>query len=308
MLPNRFPDAGETPEYNTVDATLWYFQAIRAYYEYTHDGGLLRELYPILEDIVSWHEKGTRHNIHIDPEDHLLYAGEPGTQLTWMDAKYGDWVVTPRIGKPVEVNALWYNALRTMADFSRVIGNEQQAANYETRGRQVADSFSRFWNEAGGYCYDVLDGPDGNEAHLRPNQLFAVSLPYSPLGKAQQWHAIEACERSLLTQFGLRSLAPTDAGFIGRYGGDRQQRDGAYHQGTVWAWLIGPFVEAHLRVYGDPLKARSFLEPLLQQHLQEFGLGSVSEIFDGSEPYTANGCPWQAWSVAELLRAWHLTQ
>lgn len=308
MLPNRFPDAGETPEYNTVDATLWYFQAIRSYFKLTQDDALLRELYPILEDSISWHTNGTRHNIHVDPTDHLLYAGEKGTQLTWMDAKFGDWVVTPRIGKPVEINALWYNALCIMAEFAQVLGIDQQTASYNQRAEQVAKSFNRFWNEAGGYCFDVIDGPEGNEERLRPNQLIAVSLPHSPLGRAQQWHVVDVCERSLLTPFGLRSLTPVDPGFKGWYEGNTEQRDSAYHQGTVWAWLIGPFVQAHLRVYDNNLRARQFLEPLLEAHLKDSGLGSVSEIFDGSLPFTARGCPWQAWSVAELLRAWKLTQ
>ena len=307
MLPNRFPDTDENPEYNTVDATLWYFQAIHAYYMHAKDKRLLRELFPVLQEIVDWHTRGTRHNIHVDPTDQLLYAGEPGTQLTWMDAKYNDWVVTPRIGKPVEVNALWYNALAIMADFAHRLGNDSDAAQYKVQAKQVRLSFNRFWNEATGYCYDVIDGPSGNEAALRPNQLFAASLPHSPLTKSQQKAIVDACERSLLTPYGLRSLSPTEPGYIGHYGGGTEQRDGAYHQGTVWAWLIGPFVEAHLRVYGNQEQAKAFLGPLLQQHLFDYGLGSVSEIFDGNEPYTAQGCPWQAWSVAELLRVSSLT-
>jgi len=306
MLPNRFPDVGEQPEYNTVDATLWYFQAIRAYHEHTHDERLLRELFPVLGAIIDCHLTGTRHQIHVDSVDQLLYAGEPGTQLTWMDAKYGNHVVTPRIGKPVEVNALWYNALRTMADFARMLGRDH--GEYEKRAEQVKHSFKRFWNDSTGYCYDVLDGPDGPEALLRPNQLFAVSLPYSPLEKAQQWAIVEACQSALLTPFGLRSLAPEADGYIGRYEGGTVQRDGAYHQGTVWSWLIGPFVQAHLCVHNDPQQARQLLEPLLRQHLGDYGLGSISEIFDGDAPFAARGGPWQAWSVAELLRAWCLTE
>jgi len=306
MLPNRFPDAGTQPEYNTVDATLWYFQAIRAYHEHTHDDGLVRELFPVLDAIIGCHLTGTRHQIHIDSTDQLLYAGESGTQLTWMDAKYGDHVVTPRIGKPVEVNALWYNALRAMADFARTLG--QSADAYEKRAEQVRHSFSRFWNDQTGYCYDVLDGPNGHEALLRPNQLLAVSLPYSPLEIAQQRAIVEACQSALLTPFGLRSLAPEAADYIGRYEGTTEQRDAAYHQGTTWSWLIGPFVQAHLRAYNDPLQSRQLLEPLLKQHLSDYGLGSVSEILDGDAPFTARGCPWQAWSVAELLRAWRLTE
>jgi len=307
MLPNRFPDTGEEPEYNTVDATLWYFQAISTYYAYTGDQNLLRELFPVLEDIIAWHIRGTRHQIHVDPSDGLLYAGEPGTQLTWMDAKYNDWVVTPRIGKPVEVNALWYNALKVMGDFARELGKSSQATEYDSQAENVAHSFARFWNPDAGYCYDVLDGPEGHEALLRPNQIFAVSLPYSPLDAQQQKAVVDACDHSLLTPFGLRSLAPDDPSYIGHYEGNTEKRDGAYHQGTVWSWLIGPFVEAHLRVYDKPEQARQFLEPLLHQHLSNYGLGSISEVFDGDAPHIAGGCPAQAWGVAELLRAWHLT-
>jgi len=307
MLPNRFPDTSEVPEYNTVDATLWYFQAIRAYYVYTKDRDLLQDLFPILEQIVAWHIQGTRHQIHVDPTDGLLYAGEPGTQLTWMDAKCNGWVVTPRIGKPVEVNALWYNALKIMGDFARELGNNIGADEYDTRAENVCRSFARFWNADAGYCYDVLDGPEGHEACLRPNQIFAVSLPYSPLNGQQQKAVVDTCKRSLLTPLGLRSLAPDDPSYIGQYEGTTEQRDGAYHQGTVWSWLIGPFVEAHMRVYADAEQARKFLEPLLHEHLSEAGLGSISEVFDGNAPYLTGGCPAQAWGVAELLRAWHLT-
>lgn len=307
MLPNRFPDTSEQPEYNTVDATLWYFQAINAYYTQTKDKHLLRDLYPVLCDIVDWHVRSTRHRIHVDPEDHLLYAGEPGVQLTWMDAKYNNWVVTPRIGKPVEINALWYNALAVLADFAHQLADTEQAKKYKAQTRQVKNSFQKFWNGDTGYCYDVLDGPNGHEASLRPNQLLAVSLPYTPLTKPQQKAVVDSCEQSLLTPYGLRSLAPNEPGYIGKYEGGTEQRDGSYHQGTVWAWLIGPFVEAHLRVYADKARAGLFLKPLMQTHLKDFGLGSVSEIFDGDAPFIARGCPWQAWSVAELLRVWQLT-
>ncbi|MBI3241846.1 MAG: glycogen debranching enzyme N-terminal domain-containing protein [Chloroflexi bacterium] len=254
MLPNRFPDAGETPEYNTVDATLWYFEAIRAYYETTDDDELLRELFPILKDIVNWHVRGTRYQIHVDATDGLLYAGEAGVQLTWMDAKVGDWVVTPRIGKPVEINALWHNALRALAGFARRL-NEPDT--YTAMADRVQASFGKFWFEIGGYCYDVIDGPDGNNASLRPNQLFAVSLPHSPLSAKQQKAVVDTCARTLLTSHGLRSLAPD----------------------------------------------HSSLEPLIH-HLNDHGLGSVSEIFDGDPPFTPRGCFAQAWGVAELLRAW----
>jgi predicted glycogen debranching enzyme len=313
MLPNRFPDAGETPEYNTVDATLWYFQAVHAYYQTTGDKALLRELFPVLAEIIAWHQRGTRYQIHVDAADHLLYAGEPGVQLTWMDAKVGDWVVTPRIGKPVEINALWYNALRLMADFARILEEENpksqipnpKSQEYEVLAEQVRQGFGRFWNEAAGYCYDVLDSPDGSGAELRPNQLFAVSLPYSPLAEWQQKGVVDACSRALLTSHGLRSLAVDDPTYIGRYGGDQKQRDAAYHQGTVWGWLIGPFVAAHWRVYRDAEVARSYLRPLFH-HLTDHGLGNISEIFEGDPPFTPRGCPAQAWSVAEVLRIWQM--
>jgi predicted glycogen debranching enzyme len=301
MLPNRFPDAGETPEYNTVDATLWYFEAIRAYHAATEDDELLAELWPVLQEIIDWHQRGTRYNIHIDPADGLLYAGEPGVQLTWMDVKVGDWVVTPRIGKPVEVNALWYNALRMMADSAHRLG--QPADEYEASAQQSRNGFARFWNEAAGYCYDVLDGPNGHEAALRPNQLLAVSLPHSPFDLQQQRAIVDVCARYLLTSHGLRSLAASDPAYTGHYGGSPRQRDGAYHQGTVWAWLIGPFVSAHLRVYRNPALARSYLLPLLRS-LFSNTIGSISEIFDGDPPFLGRGCTAQAWSVAEVLRAW----
>jgi predicted glycogen debranching enzyme len=304
MLPNRFPDENEEPEYNTVDASLWYFEAIRAYQAVTADDDLLSDLFPALQAIIEWHRRGTRYHIHVDPADGLLYAGQPGVQLTWMDAKVGDWVVTPRIGKPVDINALWYNALRIMADFARNLG--QEADTYASMGDQAASSFARFWSETAGYCYDVLDGPEGDDLALRPNQLLAVSLPHSPLTKRQQRAVVDVCARHLLTSHGLRSLANHDPAYIGHYGGNQRQRDAAYHQGTVWSWLIGPFVIAHLRVYGDHESARTFLQPLLR-HLADHGLGSVSEIFDGDPPFTPRGCVAQAWGVAELLRAWQET-
>jgi predicted glycogen debranching enzyme len=304
MLPNRFPNEGETPEYNTVDATLWYFEAIRAYHAATGDDALLRELYPLLQEIIEWHQRGTRYHIHVDLTDGLLYAGEPGVQLTWMDAKVNDLVVTPRIGKPVEINALWYNTLCSMADFAHRLG--EPADHYETLAEQVCIGFARFWNEATGYCYDVMDGPDGDDPALRPNQLLAVSLPYSPLLPEQQRAVVNICARHLLTSHGLRSLSPDDLAYMGRYGGDQRQRDAAYHQGTVWGWLMGPFVSAYLRVYGDHEQARSLLQPLIH-HLADHGVGSLGEIFDGDPPFRPRGCIAQAWSVAEALRAWQET-
>ncbi|WP_445637319.1 Glycogen debranching protein [Nostoc sp. DSM 114161] len=305
MLPNRFPDAGQTPEYNTVDATLWYFEAIRAYYNATEDNDLLMELFPVLADIIDWHCRGTRYNIRLDATDGLLYAGDKGVQLTWMDAKVGDWVVTPRIGKPIEVNALWYNALRTMAKFARLIGKPHQ--EYQAIADRAQIRFSRFWNQETGYCYDVLDTPDGDDASARPNQIFTVSLPESPLTPAQQKAVVDVCGQMLLTSHGLRSLAPNHPQYQGKYGGNQYQRDGGYHQGTVWGWLLGSFVLAHLRVYKNPKQARQFLQPMAN-HLTAHGIGSLSEIFDGDAPMTPRGCIAQAWTVAEVLRAWLVTE
>lgn len=307
MLPNLFPDAGETPEYNTVDAILWYFEAIRAYYAATRDDTLLREIWPELTAVIDWHQHGTRYNIHLD-SDGLIYAGETGVQLTWMDAKVGDWVVTPRIGKPIEINALWYNALRCMEWFAQVLGHPAQ--DYKTLAQHTLIGFQRFWQ--GAYCYDVLDGPDGNDAAMRPNQIFAISLPLaggedgSPLlNLEQQQSVVELCGRELLTSHGLRSLSPTHPQYIGTYGGDPLQRDGAYHQGSTWGWLIGPYVQAHFRVYRNADQARAFLNPLIQ-HLHGGCIGSLSEIFDGDAPIIPRGCFAQAWTVAEVLRVWQL--
>jgi len=305
MLPNRFPDAGEAPEYNTIDATLWYFVAVHAYFQATGDAALLRELFPILAGIVDWHVRGTRYNIHMDPADGLIFGGETGVQLTWMDAKVDDWVVTPRTGKPVEINALWYNALGIMQSFAAAL--DEDGARYAGLAARAAAGFDRFWNDSLGYCYDVLDTPDGGpDGSLRPNQLLAVALAYSPLTAARQRSVVDTCARHLLTAHGLRSLSPDDEAYVGRYSGDRRKRDGAYHQGTVWGWLIGPFVAAHLRVYNDPVAARGYLAPLLQ-HLADHGVGSISEIFEGDAPFAPRGCFAQAWSVGEVLRAWRLT-
>jgi predicted glycogen debranching enzyme len=301
MLPNRFPDGGETPEYNTVDATLWWVEAIRATHAATGDDGLLEDMWPALESVVDWHRRGTRYGIGEDPADGLLRAGEPGVQLTWMDAKVGDWVVTPRIGKPIEVNALWYNALRTLAGFARRL--RRPADPWDAAADRVRHGFARFWSERHDHCFDVLDGPAGNDAALRPNQLLAVSLTESPLGAEQQRRVVQTCARHLLTSLGLRSLAAGDPAYCGSCSGDQRRRDGAYHQGTVWSWLLGPFAIAHARVHGDPRAARAFLEPMAH-HLADYGVGSIAEIFDGDAPFVPRGCIAQAWSVAETLRAW----
>ena len=301
MLPNVFPDSVQAPEYNTADAALWYFQAIRQYVNTTGDLDLLGDLYPVLADIVDWHLRGTRYNIHVDHDDGLLFAGEPGVQLTWMDAKVGDWIVTPRIGKPVEINALWLNAVTTLAEFTRLL--KRPIARQDDVAKRARAGFARFWNNARQCCFDVLDGPRGNDASIRPNQIFAVSLPESALIPDQQRAVVDTCARNLLTSHGLRSLSPDDPAYCGHYGGSTLQRDGAYHQGTVWGWLLGPFALAHLRVYNDPAQAAQFLQPFAH-HLNVHGLGSISEIFDGVPPFTSRGCIAQAWSVAEALRAW----
>jgi predicted glycogen debranching enzyme len=301
MLPNVFPDTGAEPEYNTVDAALWYVEAVRAYHAATGDSAALREVFPALEAIVRGYVAGTRYGIRVDPSDGLVTAGMPGVQLTWMDARVGDWVVTPRIGKPVEINALWYNALVAMARLAGGLG--RPTAEWETLARRAAIGFARFWNAPAGHCYDVIDGPEGPEPTLRPNQILAVSLPVSPLSAGRQRLVVEACARHLLTSHGLRSLAPGEPGYQPRYSGTPGERDGAYHRGTVWAWLLGPFALAHYRVHGDRAMARSFLEPMAE-HLTDHGLGSIAEVFDAETPFTPNGCIAQAWSVAETLRAW----
>jgi predicted glycogen debranching enzyme len=304
MLPNQFPRAGAAPMYNTVDATLWYFEAVRQYYEATSDIGLLHELFPVLDGIVDAHVRGTRYHIHVDLTDGLLYAGEPGVQLTWMDAKVGDLVVTPRIGKPVEVNALWLNAAAAMARFARALG--RNAAPYEGLAQSCRTGFAKFWNSEKQFCFDVIDAPgspSGKDAALRPNQILAVSLPETALTPEQQRSVVEVCARQLLTSFGLRSLAQNEARYQGRYAGTQEDRDGAYHQGTAWGWLLGPFALAHLRVYQNAEEAMSFLEPMFG-HVKAAGLGTASEIFDGDPPFTPDGCIAQAWTVGETLRTW----
>jgi predicted glycogen debranching enzyme len=306
MLPNRFPDAGEQPEYNTVDATLWYIEAIRALVEHTGDYDFVREnLYEVLVEIINWHERGTRYRIHVD-EDGLLFAGEAGVQLTWMDAKVGDWVVTPRIGKPVEIQALWHNALRSMEEFATRFGDQANAERFGSMAARAKESFNRqFWNEEAGCLYDVVDGAQ-RDGSIRPNQIFAVSLRHPMLDAEASKRVIAVVERELLTPVGLRSLAASDPRYIGRYEGDMRSRDGAYHQGTVWAWLIGPFITAYLKAHGEGKAARKRARAWLAgfgDHLSDACLGQVSEIFDGDAPHAPRGCVAQAWSVAEILRA-----
>jgi len=301
MLPNVFPGAGGAPDYNTADASLWFIEAWRAYVEATDDEAALRRAFPVLADIVDWHTRGTRFGIVVDPADGLLRAGEPGVQLTWMDARVGDRVITPRIGKPVEINALWHNALVAVAGMAERIG--APADSYHRAAAKARHGFARFARTDGHGLYDVLDGPDGHDASLRPNQIFAVSLPASPLDPATQRAVVERCGKALVTSYGLRSLSPQEPGYRAICCGTAEERDGAYHQGTVWAWLLGPWALAHYRVYGDAAAAQRFLQPI-GDHLSDAGLGQVSEIFDGEPPHTPRGCPAQAWSVACILEAW----
>ena len=302
MLPNNFPDAGGRPEYNTVDAALWFFEAVRQYFAATQDTDTLARIFPVMAQMIDAHVAGTRYHIHVDQADGLLYAGEPGVQLTWMDAKVGDRVVTPRVGKPVEINALWLNALETMANLASAA--KQSSERFAKLAVRVKQSFAKFWNDSAGYCCDVIDAPEiGNDTALRPNQIFAVSLPQSPLSAEQQKAVVDICARRLVTSYGLRSLAQSEPGYQGHYGGNFRERDSAYHEGTMWGWLLGPFVLAHLRVYANRAAAMSFLEPLGKQ-IHSYGLGTLGEIFDGDAPFTPRGCIAQAWTVAEVLRAW----
>lgn len=309
LIPNMFPEGETAGLYHTADATLWFFHAIQAYIEATADRATLRNLLPDLLDIVEHHLRGTRFNIHVDPDDGLLAQGAEGYQLTWMDAKVDDWVVTPRRGKAVEINALWYNALRLLEGWLRDEQRNDDAQRIAGHAERAGDSFNkRFWYEAGGYLYDVVDGPQGDDASCRPNQIFAISLPHAVLDRARWQAVVETVRRQLLTPVGLRSLAPSNEDYKSHYDGDLRSRDAAYHQGTVWAWLIGPFVDAWLKLHpDDKAGARQFLEGLVP-HLSEACIGSVSEIFDAEPPFTPRGCVAQAWSVAEMLRGWLKTK
>jgi predicted glycogen debranching enzyme len=305
MLPNRFPDGGEAPEYNTADATLWMFHALEDCLQAKPNPELLGHLFPKLVSIIHAHVDGTRYGIKVDEKDGLLHVGEPGTQLTWMDAKNGEQVFTPRIGKPVEINALWLNALNVMMRAAARVHNSVEKRFCESLLERASRSFARFWNEERHCLYDVIDVERSNarDDKIRPNQILAISLPYCALPPAQMRAVVECCGRELLTSYGLRSLSAKDPGYLGSYAGDPGHRDAAYHMGTVWAWLLGPFARAHFRVYGDARLAQSLLEPIAQ-HLNAACIGSVSEIFDGDAPHSAKGCFAQAWSVAEILRSW----
>lgn len=307
MLPNRFPDAGEQPEYNTVDATLWMFHAVHELLRYTHDYEFVRaNLYQPLTGVIAWHERGTRYGIAMTG-DGLLRAGEPGVQLTWMDAKVGDWVVTPRHGKPVEIQALWYNALRVMEHLAKAFHDRDGEARYSGMAARAQAAFPElFWNETDGCLCDVVSdsGPDRS---IRPNQIIAVSLPYSMLDADGAARVVEVVEWELLTPYGLRTLSPRDPNYRGRFDGGPASRDSAYHQGTVWPWLLGPFLTAYTKVHGNTPEVRDrvdrFLQPL-REHLWQAGLGQISEVFDGDSPHRPGGCFAQAWSVAEVLRTY----
>jgi len=308
LIPNMFPEGQKQGLYHAADATLWFFHAIDRYVETTDDRATLHALTLRLIDIVDHHLKGTQFGIGVDTRDGLLCQGAEGYQLTWMDAKVGDWVVTPRRGKAVEINALWYNALKLMEGWVGETRGDAAARPYAHHAEQARQSFNaRFWYDEGGYLYDVVDGVNGDDPACRPNQLFAVSLRHQVLDPARWEAVVEVARKRLLTPVGLRSLAPGHPDFKARYFGDLRARDAAYHQGTVWAWLIGPFIDAWLKVHpNDRAGARRFLEGFVP-HLSEGGLGTISEIFDAEPPYTPRGCIAQAWSVAEVLRCWMKT-
>jgi predicted glycogen debranching enzyme len=304
LIPNMFPEGRTQGLYHTADATLWFFHALRRYLDYTGDTATLKLLLPILKDIVRHHLAGTRFGIHVDPSDGLLTQGAEGYQLTWMDAKVGDWVVTPRRGKAVEINALWYNALRLTAEWLGRVGDDD-AEEIAAHAATAQASFNRrFWYDQGHYLYDVVDGEKGDDTAFRPNQIFAISLDHPVLDPARWEPVVAAVRERLLTPMGLRSLAPGEPDYKQTYSGDLRARDAAYHQGTVWAWLIGPFIDAWLKTHPNDLAvARGFLAGF-EPHLTEAGVGSISEVFDAEPPFTPRGCIAQAWSVAEVLRSW----
>jgi predicted glycogen debranching enzyme len=305
LIPNMFPNGSSAGHYNTADATLWFFHAVDRYVCTTGDHATLRELLPTLRAIAQHHLRGTLFGIHIDPADGLLTQGQEGVQLTWMDAKVDGWVVTPRRGKAVELNALWYNALRLLEQWVGAEEGAAAAASYARHAERAYEAFNRrFWFDDGGYLYDVVDGESGADTALRPNQVLAISLPHAVLDR-QRWEALLTVVRDqLLTPVGLRSLAPGHPDYRENYHGDLRTRDAAYHQGTVWPWLIGPFIDAWLKTWPDDIAgARRCLDGLIT-HLDDFGVGSIAEIFDAEAPFTARGCIAQAWSVAEVLRCW----
>ena len=302
LIPNLFPEGQNQGLYHTADATQWFFHALHRYVEHSGDRATLELLLPILKEIIRHHLEGTRFGITVDPRDGLLTQGAEGYALTWMDAKIGDWVVTPRRGKAVEINALWYNAVCLLVDWLRD-AQDPAADELAAQAAKTRASFNRrFWHEASGYLYDVVDGENGDDAAFRPNQIFAIALDHPVLDR-EHWEAVvTAVHKKLVTPIGLRSLAPGEPDYKPRYFGDVRARDAAYHQGTVWAWLIGPFIDAWLKVHPDDrATARHFLDGF-EPHLAEAGIGSISEVFDAEPPFTPRGCIAQAWSVAEVLR------
>jgi predicted glycogen debranching enzyme len=309
LIPNMFPEGENEGLYHTADATLWFFHALDRYVEATGDRLTLQQLLPKLQDIVAHHIRGTRFGIGVDPEDGLLRQGADGYQLTWMDAKVGDWVVTPRRGKAVELNALWYNALCLLSEWLREGEHDEPAERLAAQARELRESFNhRFWSADGGYLYDVIDGPEGDDDACRPNQIFAISLRHAVLDRSRWAAVLNVVQERLLTAMGPRTLVPGHPAYKPAYMGDLRARDAAYHQGTVWPWLIGPFIDAWLKVHpGELDTARAFLEGFAD-HLGEACIGTISEIFDAEAPYTPRGCISQAWSVAEVLRAWIKTE
>jgi predicted glycogen debranching enzyme len=305
LIPNMFPDGSNEGLYHTADATLWFFHAVEAYVRRSGDQVTLMHLLPTMIDIIEHHVQGTKFGIGVDPKDGLLRQGAEGYQLTWMDAKVDGWVVTPRRGKAVEINALWYNALRLLEGWIISIRGEAAAATVRARAEKAYASFNeRFWIADKGYLYDVVDGEQGDSTLCRPNQIFAISLDHPVLDRPRWESVLGVVQERLLTPVGLRSLAPGEEGYKQRYFGDLRSRDAAYHQGTVWGWLIGPWVDAWLKVHPtDRAGARRFLDGLIAE-LGTFGIGTIAEVFDAEPPYTARGCIAQAWSVAEVLRCW----
>jgi predicted glycogen debranching enzyme len=299
-----FPEGEKKGLYHTADATLWFFHAVARYVEHSGDRLTLALLYSTLKNIVECHVRGTRFGIHVDEHDGLLVQGAEGVQLTWMDAKVDGWVVTPRRGKAVEINALWFNALRLMEHWAADHGDD--AAVYRQRADQAQRSFNdRFWFADGGYLYDVVDADGGgDDSKCRPNQVLSIALPHPVLARNRWEPVMRIVKDRLLTPVGLRSLAPGDRDYKAQYFGDLRTRDAAYHQGTVWGWLAGPFIDAWVKVYPDDLAgARHALEGFIP-HLDDACIGSIGEVFDAEPPFTARGCISQAWSVAEVLRAW----
>ena len=309
LIPNMFPEGKTSGLYNTADASLWFFHAVDRYIRATEDSETLEVLIPKLLEIIDWHQKGTRFGIGVDPSDGLLRQGAEGLQLTWMDAKVGEWVVTPRRGKAVEINALWYNALCVTTDWLETVGDHNRASELSSAAARVRESFNRrFWSPQLAYCYDVVDiEGGGDDPSLRPNQVLAVSLPHAVLDEDKWKPLLNIVRERLLTPYGLRTLAPGEPDYKSRYDGDLLARDAAYHQGTVWAWLIGPFFDAWLRAWPDDLDTASNLLAGFNKEMSQAAIGTISEIFDAEPPYAPRGCIAQAWSVAEVLRCeWKL--